>query len=673
MATTVAELVARLGLDNSNFVSGVDSSLKKFESFGSKMTSLGKDLSLKVTAPLMAIGAAALYAFSQQESAEMKLRAALMANGREVDSLFASYSEFATEMQKVTIVGDETTLKLLQLAETYGITGKSAERAAKNAIAMQAAFGINAESAIKLTSALEQGDTAMLTRYIPSLKSVEGESAKVALAQEILAKSFDVAKAEAQTASGQITQLKNSFGDLLEQFGKIISEAILPFVANLKVVVERLQGMSEAKKRLIVVIAAFAAAIGPVLVGLGFFATTILPAMITGFTILTGPIGLVIAAIAALAAAFIYVRANWEAIKERITDIGWWTNTLIDMAQFVLKYNPIALLIKPYEYLLGLLGIEIPNPFEKVSDALEGMRKETKQYTHEFGSFKDAVKNAAKAALSSFGQIKEEAKEGEEEIEGMENAVNGLGAAIKKLSHSPLTAKGMLGFTFTELGKEIEDFKARQKFEGLFDGIKMALVEVKTPLTDALRELGDNVDNIITNNIGNALSGLAETLGGALASGQNVVKALGMSLLQSMQQFLSQLGDQLIAFAVAAGAFAKLQLALANPITGVVAAGTALAAGLALKALSGAIGGFAARGGNTPRFAKGGMVTGLTTAVLGDNPSGKEAVIPFERMGEFLGKYGGGQMQMQAYTFASGEDLQIVLSNYNARTGRNLG
>jgi hypothetical protein len=650
MATTVAELVARLGLDNSNFVSGVDSSLKKFESFGSKMTSLGKDLSLKVTAPLMAIGAAALYAFSQQESAEMKLRAALMANGREVDSLFASYSEFATEMQKVTIVGDETTLKLLQLAETYGITGKSAERAAKNAIAMQAAFGINAESAIKLTSALEQGDTAMLTRYIPSLKSVEGESAKVALAQEILAKSFDVAKAEAQTASGQITQLKNSFGDLLEQFGKIISEAILPFVANLKVVVERLQGMSEAKKRLIVVIAAFAAAIGPVLIGLGFFATTILPAMITGFTILTGPIGLVIAAIAALAAAFIYVRANWEAIKERITDIGWWTNTLIDMAQFVLKYNPIALLIKPYEYLLGLLGIEIPNPFEKVSDALEGMRKETKEYTHEFGSFKDAVKKAASDALGFFDKVKDEADEGKKAINGTEGAINGLGTAIKKLSHSPLTAKGMLGFSLTELGKEIEAFKARTTFEGLFDGIQVDKVAEGFSL--AFEPLVSQVD----------------FFKGVIGSAQNNLEGLFNTMMNGGNafDFILQMIKQLIA-RLAAAAVAALVLSSLLPGLGGVGASIFKSAG------GGGFGAIFSMLSGMPRFAKGGMVTGLTTAVLGDNPSGKEAVIPFERMGEFLGKYGGGQMQMQAYTFASGEDLQIVLSNYNARTGRNLG
>jgi len=43
-----------------------------------------------------------------------------------------------------------------------------------------------------------------------------------------------------------------------------------------------------------------------------------------------------------------------------------------------------------------------------------------------------------------------------------------------------------------------------------------------------------------------------------------------------------------------------------------------------------------------PKFKRGGMVTGETLAVLGDNQSGKEAVIPFERMGEFLGKFGGG-------------------------------
>jgi tape measure domain-containing protein len=39
------------------------------------------------------------------------------------------------------------------------------------------------------------------------------------------------------------------------------------------------------------------------------------------------------------------------------------------------------------------------------------------------------------------------------------------------------------------------------------------------------------------------------------------------------------------------------------------------------------------------KFAQGGMVTGETLALVGDNQSGKEAIIPFERMGEFLGQF----------------------------------
>lgn len=42
-----------------------------------------------------------------------------------------------------------------------------------------------------------------------------------------------------------------------------------------------------------------------------------------------------------------------------------------------------------------------------------------------------------------------------------------------------------------------------------------------------------------------------------------------------------------------------------------------------------------------PKFAKGGIVTGPTLAMIGDNPSGKEAVVPLEKAGE-MGFGGGG-------------------------------
>lgn len=71
-----------------------------------------------------------------------------------------------------------------------------------------------------------------------------------------------------------------------------------------------------------------------------------------------------------------------------------------------------------------------------------------------------------------------------------------------------------------------------------------------------------------------------------------------------------------------------------------------------------------------PKFAEGGMVTGLTTAVLGDNSSGKEAIIPFEKMGSFLNQFGGGgNLEVQVVGRLQGED--IYFSGVNYSNGRN--
>jgi hypothetical protein len=73
-----------------------------------------------------------------------------------------------------------------------------------------------------------------------------------------------------------------------------------------------------------------------------------------------------------------------------------------------------------------------------------------------------------------------------------------------------------------------------------------------------------------------------------------------------------------------------------------------------------------------PKFAKGGMVNGLTMAVLGDNPSGKEAVIPFEKMGSFLSQYGTGgnqNIRVEVVGRIAGED--IYFSGLNYSNGRN--
>jgi len=69
-------------------------------------------------------------------------------------------------------------------------------------------------------------------------------------------------------------------------------------------------------------------------------------------------------------------------------------------------------------------------------------------------------------------------------------------------------------------------------------------------------------------------------------------------------------------------------------------------------------------GSKIPKLAQGGMATNPTLAMIGDNKSGKEMVLPFERTGEFANmiasKMSGGGGEFIHTTRISGNDLLIL-------------
>ena len=71
-------------------------------------------------------------------------------------------------------------------------------------------------------------------------------------------------------------------------------------------------------------------------------------------------------------------------------------------------------------------------------------------------------------------------------------------------------------------------------------------------------------------------------------------------------------------------------------------------------------------GFSIPKAAEGGITTGPTLAMVGDNPSGKEAIIPLEKMGQiFGGMQGGGTGGGRLTATVSGTDLKFVLDRTN--------
>lgn len=200
--------------ETKGFVSKVQGHLDKL---GNSLTHVGKVLTIGLTAPIAGLAAGAVSEFMTMETTALRLSAAIEANGGSVGKILPDYQQFASEIQKVTRVGDDSVLALLQEAESLGLTGEQAKRAAKNAVALASAKGMSEKAAIRMTIALEQGREEMLQRYIPSLRGLKTEAERVAKAQQVLGGMFGVAKADAQSMAGQIDQLKNDFGDLMEE------------------------------------------------------------------------------------------------------------------------------------------------------------------------------------------------------------------------------------------------------------------------------------------------------------------------------------------------------------------------------------------------------------------------------------------------------------------------
>ena len=137
---------------------------------------------------------------------------------------------------------------------------------------------------------------------------------------------------------GSIEQLKSGLDVLATSMGEALAPTIQVVVKHVQNLVDKFNGLSPKMQRVVAIIAVVAAAIGPVLLILGGLITAIGtiagaistvigvatmagPAIAGAFTIMTGPIGLVVAAVAGVIAIGVLLYKNWDKVKAIMTKI----------------------------------------------------------------------------------------------------------------------------------------------------------------------------------------------------------------------------------------------------------------------------------------------------------------------------------------------------------------
>lgn len=330
MARRIADLLIKIGADSYEFQQKATQVEKGLAQLEKKLTSLGKSLSLKLTAPLTVLGTMALANADSQAKAETKVATALKSTGNAVGYSLDQLKAYASELQNKTIFGDENILNDItaRLLAFTDISGDNFKRTQQVVLDMASAIKMDLGSAAsQLGEALTDpiGKMSSLGRLGVTFSEEQKQMVKAmvetgnaAKAQTIILDALEQkfggqAEAAAKVGMGAIVQLKNAWGDFLEQVGAAMTPFVNKIAAFLNRIVSMLQGMSPTMLKMIVGIGGIAAAISPLLMGISGV-MKLIPMLAAGFTALMSPVGLITAAVLALAAAFAYAKIKKQEL-----------------------------------------------------------------------------------------------------------------------------------------------------------------------------------------------------------------------------------------------------------------------------------------------------------------------------------------------------------------------
>lgn len=462
MSRRIADLLIKIGADSYEFQQKAQQVERDLGSLEKRLTSLGKSLSVKLTAPLAALGAVALKNADTQQQAEQRLLTALKGRTDIQQRLIAQ----AAELQSRSVLGDEAVIGQQAYLASLGMTEEQIGRVIEASAQLSAATGMTLDSAVKNLAKTFGGLTGELGESIPKLKELTVEQLKNGEAVDFILENYKgFAESAAQTALGPLRQLNNAWGDFLEQIGA----AMMPFATKvtraLTVVVQMLQSFSPAMKQVLVVATGLAAAIGPLSLGIGAV-IKVLPMLSSGLTALLSPVGLVVAAFVALGAAFAYARIEKQKMIDEMAESDSLEELERKLRDNLARQKAVINETTRTRLVPNFGGLVAGFTIQKVPDEsqLAPLRREYELLTAAIEKKREAEKKAADAQ-AEMDRITEQARQQTEELMASMNAA----------ADNTDQTTGIIG----RLQKQIEELEKRKLLpESTLEDIAAANTEI---------------------------------------------------------------------------------------------------------------------------------------------------------------------------------------------------
>jgi len=184
-------------------------------------------------------------AWQEQEAALVKLNTALAQSNKLNDANLKSLTDYAAELQQITIYGDEVTETVMAQLIAMGLNVDQTKQATLMAANLATVMGTNLSTAARVMADLFAGDATMIKRYVKGIDEAVLKSGDLDAILKMLNESIGgQAEAMGKTATGQIAIFNNAIGDLKENAGEMISTALAPVIKLFSDIISKLNQAS---------------------------------------------------------------------------------------------------------------------------------------------------------------------------------------------------------------------------------------------------------------------------------------------------------------------------------------------------------------------------------------------------------------------------------------------